>query len=154
MRRFLITAGLLAALILPMLTVGTPHLQRSGPAHEVNVSFERLQDVLAESGCSSSAHSPYRSGGIVYGSGGFACAPGDYGSRVLQACIIVNGTWWDCDTDAYNATSSGQTTAECHFVSGQGTYWSQSWYYFRGEDGSEYSGYGNGTYQYCNYGID
>jgi len=116
-----------------------------------------VQQAMAEAGCTSWSNGAWRPGGqsTVYGSGGFSCAAGDPGSRVLQACIVINGTWWDCDTDVYSAATTGTTTAECHGINLGTVYSAYGWYYFKGEDGSEYSGYGYQNWvANCNYGID
>ena len=111
--------------------------------------------VSAEAGCGVAVGTANESATQVYVTGSFNCMAGDTGARQLQVCVIVNGTWWDCDTLNFSGTSGG-VTAECHRTGpGQAVY-SRGWYWFYGEDGSVVQGYGNvgPLTARCDYGID
>ena len=116
-----------------------------------------IEQALAEAGCTSYSLGAHFVGGAApysYGDSQYSCSASDPGSRTLQTCIVINGTWWDCDT-AYPTGTSGLVRAECHAINTGTFYSAYAWYYFRGEDGSEYSGYGNQAWvPNCNYGID
>lgn len=113
-----------------------------------------LIEAMAESGCAAWPDQPFRTGTEVRGKATFSCAIGDTGSRTLQSCIVQGSTWWDCDT-AYPGTDDWYIIAECYSPGTGSTMAFRTWYYFKGEDGSESSGYSSVKYTYpCTSGID
>ncbi len=119
MHRLILTLVLLLALIVPFAL---------GP-----------DSAFAESGCSYWANAPTRSGTTTRASGGFSCAIGDYGSRTIQVCLVVNGSFQRCTT-AYTTGDNYSVAITCYAPAGT-VHVAQSWVYFKGEDGSTYSKY-------------